>query len=98
MIEYSTDTRQAGAEANGRAEISPEELLKERRAFYYGLVEQIFGKEPKGRDKTRAEFEGLSLSELMAMYTAMRTSREIDHMEVLLQRSPPVALFVDKLQ
>ena len=87
MIEYSTDTRQAGAEANGRAEISPEELLKERRAFYYGLVEQIFGKEPKGRDKTRAEFEGLSLSDLMAMYTAMRTSREIDHMQGLLQRT-----------
>ena len=45
MIEYSTDTRQAGAESDGRADVSPEELLKERRAFYYGLVDQIFGEE-----------------------------------------------------
>jgi 2-oxoisovalerate dehydrogenase E1 component len=87
LIEYSTDTRQAGADANGRADVSPEELLKERRAYYYGLVDQIFGKEPKGRDKTRSEFEGLSLSDLLAMYTAMRTSREIDHMQGLLQRT-----------
>ena len=86
MIEYKTDTRQTGAQQD-TAPGSPEELLTERRAYYFGLVDRIFGDNPKGRNKAKKELEGLSVYDLMGMYTAMRTSREIDHMQGLLQRT-----------
>ncbi len=89
MIDYKTDTRQTkeqGGDAGTRA-ANPEELLIERRAYYYNLVNQIFGDQPKGRDKKRKDLEGLSVHDLLAMYAAMRTSREIDHMQGLLQRT-----------
>ncbi|MEO5953965.1 MAG: thiamine pyrophosphate-dependent dehydrogenase E1 component subunit alpha, partial [Chloroflexia bacterium] len=89
MIDYKTDTRQAhseGGDASSQA-ANAEELLKERRAYYYNLVDQVFGTEPKNREKSRKELEGLSVYDLMAMYAAMRTSREIDHMQGLLQRT-----------
>jgi 2-oxoisovalerate dehydrogenase E1 component len=50
-------------------------------------VDQIFGDSPKSRAKAKKELEGLSVYDLMGMYTAMRTSREIDHMQGLLQRT-----------
>jgi 2-oxoisovalerate dehydrogenase E1 component len=94
LIDYKTGTRQAEAQGDsnnqsqqGGGSISPEELLKQSRSFYYALVDQIFGNEPKGRDKVSKDLEGLSIYDLMAMYTAMRTSREIDHMQGLLQRT-----------
>ena len=87
MIDYKTDTRQAQAEGDNKEQVSPEELLKQRRAYYYDLVNQIFGDEPSGRATTRKNLQGLSVYDLMAMYAAMRTSREIDHMQGLLQRT-----------
>lgn len=80
MIDYKTDTRQAHAEGNDAASnaVNADELLKERRAYYYNLVSQVFGDEPKGREKSRKELEGLSVYDLLAMYATMRTSREID--------------------
>lgn len=89
MIDYKTDTRQANAESGNSTApaANAEELLKERRAYYYNLVDQVFGAEPKNREKSRKELEGLSVYDLMAMYAAMRTSREIDHMQGLLQRT-----------
>lgn len=89
MIDYKTDQRQAQAEGGdaGSQAVNPEELLKERRAYYYELVNQVFGDEPKGRTKARKELEGLSVHDIMAMYAVMRMSREIDHMQGLLQRT-----------
>jgi 2-oxoisovalerate dehydrogenase E1 component len=86
LIEYKTDTRQAGSQEES-APRSPEELLTERRAYYFDLVDQIFGDSPKNRTKAKKELEGLSVYDLMGMYAAMRTSREIDHMQGLLQRT-----------
>jgi 2-oxoisovalerate dehydrogenase E1 component len=50
-------------------------------------VDQIFGDGTKNRTKAKKELEGLSVYDLMGMYTAMRASREIDHMQGLLQRT-----------
>jgi 2-oxoisovalerate dehydrogenase E1 component len=50
-------------------------------------VNQVFGDEPKGRATARKNLLGLSVHDLMAMYAAMRTSREIDLMQGLLQRT-----------
>src|SRR5690349_4378365 len=77
MLEYKTDTRSARTE-DGSADLSPEELLKQRRAFYYDLVDKVFGPdEPQGRNKARKELAGLTLREVLGTYAAMRTSREI---------------------
>jgi 2-oxoisovalerate dehydrogenase E1 component len=86
LIGYKTETRQAGAQEES-APVSPEELLEQRRGFYFGLVDQIFGDNPKGRTRAKKELEGLSVYDLMGMYAVMRTSREIDHMQGLLQRT-----------
>ena len=87
MIDYKTDTRPAQADGDNKENVSPEELLQERRAYYYDLVNQVFGDEPKGRATARKSLLGLSVHDLMAMYAAMRTSREIDLMQGLLQRT-----------
>ena len=87
MIDYKTDTRQAQAAGDNKDNVSPEELLQERRAYYYDLVNQVFGDEPKGRATARKNLLGLSVHDVMAMYAAMRTSREIDMMQGLLQRT-----------
>jgi 2-oxoisovalerate dehydrogenase E1 component len=87
LIDYKTDTRQAQAAGDNKDNVSPEELLKERRAYYYDLVNQVFGDEPKGRATARKNLLGLSVYDVMAMYAAMRTSREIDLMQGLLQRT-----------
>jgi 2-oxoisovalerate dehydrogenase E1 component len=87
MIDYKTDTRQAQT-ATGADGRSPEELLEERRAYYYNLVDQVFGADqPEGRDMARTELAGLSVRELLGSYAAMRVSREIDMMMGLLQRT-----------
>ena len=83
MLDYKTETRVTRAEP-----MSPEELLEERRAYFYGLVDRIFDpKDPQGRDIPRTELAGLTLYEMLGMYAAMRTSREIDTMMGLLQRT-----------
>ncbi|MEP6776802.1 MAG: thiamine pyrophosphate-dependent enzyme, partial [Chloroflexota bacterium] len=87
MIDYKTDTRQAHTQGGDNGSISPEELLIKNRSYYYKLVDKIFGDEPKGRTKAKKELQGLSVYDLMAMYAVMRTSREIDHMQGLLQRT-----------
>jgi 2-oxoisovalerate dehydrogenase E1 component len=85
MLDYKTDVR--STHADGQTQ-SPEELLEQRRAYYYGLVDQIFDrKDTQGRDIPRTELAGLSIYEMLAMYAAMRTSREIDMMMGLLQRT-----------
>lgn len=87
MIDYKTDTRRTEGQDPDAQAVNAEELLQQRRAYYYGLVSQIFGDEPAKRDEQRDNLEGLSVYDLMAMYAAMRTSREIDHMQSLLQRT-----------
>jgi 2-oxoisovalerate dehydrogenase E1 component len=92
VIDYKTKTAKETKQArNGAASSVPlhrtpeEDLLDERRAYYAGLVARIFG---DGLDATpREELAGLGLPEAIAMYAAMRTSREIDHMMQLLQRT-----------
>ena len=65
-----------------------EKLLEERRDFYRALVARVLPEgELKDRDKPRKELAGISLNEALAMYAAMRTSREIDMMMQLLQRT-----------
>ena len=85
MLDYKTDARSARADDQPG---SAEELLEERRAYFYALVDQIFDpKDPQGRDIPRTELAGLSIREILGMYAAMRTSREIDTMMGLLQRT-----------
>lgn len=85
MIDYKTDTRPARTEDEAK---SPEELLEQRRAYFYELVDRAFGSdEPQGRNIRRTELAGLTLREMLGMYAAMRTSREIDLMQGLLQRT-----------
>lgn len=87
MLEYKTETRSARAEDNPEG-VNAEELLKQRRAYYYDLVDKVFGKnKPEGRNDPRTELAGLTLHEALGTYAAMRTSREIDHMMGLLQRT-----------
>ena len=58
-----------------------EKLLEERRDFYRALVARVLPvDDPKERDRPRKELAGISLGEALAMYAAMRTSREIDMM------------------
>jgi 2-oxoisovalerate dehydrogenase E1 component len=68
---------------------TPEErLLEERRDFYRALVAKVFPAEgSRERDQPRKELAGVSVNEALAMYAAMRTSREIDMMMQLLQRT-----------
>jgi 2-oxoisovalerate dehydrogenase E1 component len=92
VIDYKTKTEKETKQSrNGAATSAPlhrtpeEDLLEERRAYYAGLVARVFG---DGLDaKPRKELAGLGLPEAIAMYAAMRTSREIDHMMQLLQRT-----------
>ena len=92
MIEYKTETRidtngtAAGSHMNG---VAPDELLEQRRAYFYGLADKIFDpNEDKGaRSKPRKDLEGMSVRDLLGAYAAMRTSREIDMMMQLLQRT-----------
>src|SRR5437867_8302446 len=88
MIEYKTDTRTQRTGTKTRAR-SAEELLEERRAYYYDLVDRVFdpNDDPQGRNIPRTELAGLTLHELLGVYAAMRTSREIDMMMGLLQRT-----------
>ena len=86
MIEYKTATRPQISD-DGAAR-SADELLEQRRAYFYGLVDQVFGTdEPQGRYIARTELAGLSLNELLGAYAAMRISRDIDNMMGLLQRT-----------
>lgn len=83
MLDYKTDVRTTRTQPQ-----SAEELLEERRAYFYRLVDQIFDPaDPQGREIPRTELAGLSLHSLLGMYAAMRTSREIDMMMGLLQRT-----------
>jgi 2-oxoisovalerate dehydrogenase E1 component len=85
VLDYKTDVRSTRA---GEHPQSAEELLEQRRAYFYGLVDRIFDpKDPQGRDIPRTELAGLTLHEMLGMYAAMRTSREIDLMMGLLQRT-----------
>src|SRR3954451_8235197 len=86
MLEYKTDTRSAQVETITAKDA--EELLQQRRQYYHDLVAQVLGKEePEGFGNPRDELAGLSLKEVFGAYAAMRTSREIDHMMGLLQRT-----------
>src|SRR5438477_11683655 len=84
MIQYKTETRPARTRPQ-----SVDELLEERRAFFYSLVDQVFdpADDPQGRHIPRTELAGLTLHEVLGAYAAMRTSREIDLMQGLLQRT-----------
>ncbi|HKP53453.1 MAG TPA: thiamine pyrophosphate-dependent enzyme [Chloroflexia bacterium] len=93
MIELETAVKtKKASDASARQASSgrtpAEELLEERRDYYRGLVSKVFAAEASQEwDKPRKELAGLSLNEALAMYTAMRTSREIDLMMQLLQRT-----------
>lgn len=87
-IDYKTSTQTQ----TERAELDPrpfEDLLAERRAYYFSLVDQVFSRDDGSQDRytPREELAGLSVHEILAMYAAMRTSREIDLMMQLLQRT-----------
>ncbi|HUP26910.1 MAG TPA: thiamine pyrophosphate-dependent enzyme [Chloroflexia bacterium] len=92
MIDYKTKTQtetqaqQAGTEANSA---SKEELLQQRRAYFYELADRVFdpNEDKQNRTKARKELGGLSVRDLLGAYAAMRTSREIDMMMQLLQRT-----------
>src|SRR6476620_12362996 len=88
MIQYKTETSRART-APGTQAASPDELLEERRAYFYRLVDQVFDRkdDPEGRYIPRTELFGLTLHDLLGAYAAMRTSREIDLMMSLLQRT-----------
>jgi 2-oxoisovalerate dehydrogenase E1 component len=86
-IDYKTDTR---SKTKTQTKSRPaEDLLQERRAFYFNLVDKIFdpNDDTQGRYIARTELAGLSLHELLGIYAAMKTSREIDLMMGLLQRT-----------
>lgn len=88
-IDYKTTTQTRSGETPVDARVY-EDLLAERRAYYFALVDQIFKREENGeqdRYAPRDDLEGLSVHEILAMYAAMRTSREIDLMQQLLQRT-----------
>ena len=90
MISYDTDVR--AARTDNRSTDVPENaegLLQERRAYFYGLVDQILSRDDDSQNRysPREEFEGMSLHDLLGAYAAMRTSREIDMMMGLLQRT-----------
>jgi 2-oxoisovalerate dehydrogenase E1 component len=89
LIEYKTETQIQEKPTQPEEAQSPEELLKQRRAYYYGLVDQIFKtkEDRQGFNIRRTELGGLTLHEVLGMYAAMRTSREIDLMMQLLQRT-----------
>lgn len=87
-LDYKTSTHTQEAQEK----LDPQhydDLLAEKRAYYFGLVDQVFSRDSDEQDRytAREELEGLSLHEVLAMYAAMRTSREIDHMQQLLQRT-----------
>lgn len=87
MIEYKTETRPGEVETPAHP-TGADELLRERRAYYYDLVNQVFGDDkPQDWEMARTELAGLSVRELLGAYAAMRTSREIDMMMGLLQRT-----------
>lgn len=97
MLEYKTAaTTKKGEKAQSKAAEKAQQgrsqadaLLDERRAYYYGLIDQVFSRDndPQGRYSHRAELHGLSLHDLLGSYAAMRMSREIDLMQGLLQRT-----------
>ncbi len=92
MIELDTEVRKqtnkAGTAASHEGPTPAERLLEERRDFYREIVARVLPAEnDPERNKPRDELAGVSLSEALAMYTAMRTSREIDMMMQLLQRT-----------
>ncbi|MDQ5822982.1 MAG: thiamine pyrophosphate-dependent enzyme [Chloroflexota bacterium] len=87
-LDYKTSTQTQ----NAGDQLDPsyyDDLLAEKRAYYYALVDQVFSRDddPQDRYTPREELEGLSLHEILAMYAAMRTSRDIDMMQQLLQRT-----------
>src|SRR5438067_5720420 len=88
MIQYKTETRPPPTGTDKAAQ-SPDQLLEERRAYFYRLVDQVFDRkdDPEGRYIPRTELFGLTLHDLLGAYAAMRTSREIDLMMGLLQRT-----------
>src|SRR5436309_833855 len=88
MIQYKTETARARTDPGTKA-ASPDELREYRRAYFYRLVDQIFDRndDPEGRYIPRTKLFGLTLHELLGAYAAMRTSREIDLMMGLLQRT-----------
>ena len=83
MLDYKTAVR-----VQRTPQLSPEELLEQRRAYFYGLVDRIFDPaDPQGREIPRTELAGLTLHQMLGMYAAMRMSREIDLMMGLMQRT-----------
>src|SRR5438067_10813303 len=88
MIQYKTETRRPPTAAEREAQ-SPDQLLEERRAYFSRLVDQVFDRndDPEGRYIPRTELFGMTLHDLLGAYAAMRTSREIDLMMGLLQRT-----------
>ncbi len=90
-IDYKTstyiETDEAAVDESDAGRL--DDLLAERRAYYYSLVDQIFHRDDDDQDryKPREDLAGLSLHELLAMYAGMRTSRDIDMMMQLLQRT-----------
>lgn len=88
MIQYKTEARRARNDTATKA-LPADELLEERRAYFYSLVDQVFdpADDPQGRHIPRTELAGLTIHEVLGAYTAMRTSREIDLMQGLLQRT-----------
>ncbi len=87
-IDYKTSTQTQTDEA--ALDVRQfEDLLAERRAYYFSLVDQVFDRNEDSQDRytPREELAGLSVHEILAMYAAMRTSRDIDMMMQLLQRT-----------
>ena len=77
MIQYKTETRPPPTAE--KAAQSPDQLLEERRAYFYRLVDQVFDRkdDPEGRYIPRTELFGLTLHDLLGAYAAMRTSRVV---------------------
>jgi len=86
-IDYKTATDTQKTTQTQQDYGSLEELLQQRRAYFYELADRVFDPKDEGRATPREELAGLSVRDLLGMYAAMRTSREIDMMMQLLQRT-----------
>jgi 2-oxoisovalerate dehydrogenase E1 component len=86
-IDYKTATDTQKTTQTQQDYGSLEELLQQRRAYFYELADRVFDPKDEERATPREELAGLSVRDLLGMYAAMRTSREIDMMMQLLQRT-----------
>jgi 2-oxoisovalerate dehydrogenase E1 component len=87
VIDYKTKTAAHPQTEVQSTSLPPDELLEENRAYYYRLVDQVFDGSDEALNMAHTDLAGLSVREVLAMYTAMRASREIDLMMQLLQRT-----------